>query len=461
MTARQQPELARVLGPWAAAAIVVGTMIGTGIFIVPADMARTAGRPALVYLAWIVGGVLSLSGALAYAELGAAIPEAGGEYAYLTRAFGPQWGFLFGWMHSIVGRPASIATIAAGLLRFWSFLDPRVATPLFTVPGPGTAQSHFVFTAAQPLAVVAIAAVTGLNYLGVRLCGRVQVLLTAIKLGAIVAVIVAGLVLAHPGPVGAPASVAGVGLGGFFAALVAALWAYDGWSNVNLVGSEVTVPGRNIPRALVAGVSLVLVLYVLMTAACFHGLSYAEVAASPHVASDLMARLAGPGVARWLTVAMIICALGTLNSSILSGARVDYAMARDGLFFSLARGIHPRFRTPARALVFQGCLASVLALTGTFEDLFSLFIFAQWIFYALATASVIRLRQKEPALPRPYRAWGYPVLPLLFVAGAAGVTLSLLLQRPLRSLAGLIVILAGLPFYQRWKKVPAGFSTER
>jgi APA family basic amino acid/polyamine antiporter len=158
---------------------------------------------------------------------------------------------------------------------------------------------------------------------------------------------------------------------------------------------------------------------------------------------------------------MIICALGTLNSSILSGARVDYAMARDGLFFSLARGIHPRFRTPARALVFQGCLASVLALTGTFEDLFSLFIFAQWIFYALATASVIRLRQKEPALPRPYRAWGYPVLPLLFVAGAAGVTLSLLLQRPLRSLAGLIVILAGLPFYQRWKKVPAGFPTER
>lgn len=448
MRANQPPELVRVLGSWAATAIVIGTMIGTGIFIVPADMARTAGAPQAVYLAWILGGLLSLFGALAYAELGAAIPETGGEYAYLTRAFGARWGFLFGWMHSLVGRPASIATIAAGLLRFWSFLDPRVMHPLFAIPASNPA-GGFLFTWAQPLAVLAIVVVTAINYLGVRLGGRVQVLLTALKVGVIVAVIGIGFAWGprSVAPHHAPFSPT---LPGFFAALVAALWAYDGWSNVNLVGSEVTAPERTIPRALLGGVSTVLLLYVLITAACFRLLPFEEVARSPHVVSDMMVRVAGPSAARWLTVAMIICALGTLNSSILSGARVDYAMARDGLFFRLARGIHPRYRTPARALLFQGCLASVLALTGTFEDLFSLFIFAQWIFYGLATASLMRLRRLEPDLPRPYRSRGYPLLPSLFVLGAAGVTLSVLLDRPVRSGLGLLVILAGLPFYRRW-----------
>jgi APA family basic amino acid/polyamine antiporter len=454
---RKPFELVRGLGPWAASAIVIGTMIGTGIFIVPADMARTVGTPGLVFAVWVVGGALSLFGALAYAELGAAIPVAGGEYAYLGRAYSPVWGFLFGWQHSIVGRPASLATIAAGLLRFWGFLMPTVMAPLavWHTRLPFSHQPYdFVFTPAQPLAAAVIALVTGVNYLGVRLGGQVQVALTVIKVAVVAAVVAIGFALSgHGTGAAAPAATAGgTAVGGFLTALVAALWAYDGWSNVNLVGEELTEPEKNIPRALVTGVIFVALAYMGVSAACFRALPFAAVASSPHVASDVVAKFAGRTAADWLTIAMVVCALGTLNSSILSGARVDYAMARDGLFFRATRSIHPKHRTPAGALIFQACLAGVLALTGTFEDLFSLFIFAQWIFYALATASVIWLRHKEPALPRPYRAWGYPVFPVLFVLGAAALTMNLWLERPVRSSIGLVLILAGLIFYRDWRR---------
>lgn len=458
---KQRLELVRGLGAWASAAIVVGTMIGTGIFIVPADMARNAGSIGVVMAVWVVGGALTLFGALSYAELGAALPEAGGEYAYLRRAMSPTSGYLFGWMHSIIGRPVSIATISAGLLRFWGFLMPSTATPIFTWhthPPFGGAPYTFVFIWAQPLAVLAIAAITFINCLGVRLGGQVQVTLTAIKISAVLAVV--GLGFAFSG--GTTANVhplfAGRGvstLGGFLTALVGALWAYDGWSNVNLVGSEVINPEKNIPRALVGGVAAVGGLYILMTLACFYVLPFSAVASSAHVASDVIERVTGRGTALWLTLAMIVCALGTMNSSILSGARVDYAMARDRLFFRSLADVNEKYRVPVRALIFQGCLASLLALTGTFEELYSLFIFAGWIFYGLATASVFWLRVKEPDLPRPYRTWGYPVVPALFVLGALALTVNLWLARPWRCTIGLVLILAGLFFRRSWQRETA------
>lgn len=455
MSAERRPlELVRGLGPWAAAAIVIGTMIGGGIFIVPAQMAQMAGTPFLVYAVWVGGGILTLFGTFAYSELGAAIPEAGGEYPYISRGFGRMWGFLFGWMHSMVGRPSSIATIAAEVLLFWGFLDPRVLQPLATIsiPLPWSSTPHpFVFTMAMPLAVVVIVLVTFVNYLGVKLGGQVQVALTVVKLAAVAAVILAGFAfVAHPAAVQQAAEHAGT-VSGLFAALVAALWAYDGWNNLNLVGSEVKEPSRNIPRALVGGVSVVMILYILTTLVCFLALPFAQVAASQHVVSDVMSRIAGAGVATWLTVAMLISALGTLNSSILTGARVDYAMARDKRFFSIAGGIHPRFRTPASALIFQCVLASILALTGAFYALASLYIFVQFIFYAMAVAAVIRLRRIEPNLSRPYRTWGYPVFPLLFIFGAIAVSVSVLIAQPLRSGLGLVVILIGFFFYRFWE----------
>jgi len=466
LTAQQGPqaankrlELVRGLGPWASAAIVVGTMIGTGIFLKPAEMAREGKSVSIVFAAWIVGAILSIFGALSFAELGAAIPEAGGEYAYLRRGFGPTWGFIFGWMHSIVGRPASMASIAAGIARFLSFLMPAVGAPLFTLHFPGLTgwmrPYDFVFTWAQPVAVLWLLIMTIVNYLGVRLGGAVQVVLTFVKIASVLIVIGVAFFLsgntAHPADPIWPVAGAGV-VGAFLAALAAALWAYDGWEDLNLVGSEVKNPERNFPLALVGGVSVVTAIYLLFSAACLRVLPFESVVNSSHIASDVVEYVAGRGAAFWVTLAMVISAIGSLNSSVLSGARVPYAMARDGIFFKIADGIHPRFLTPARALIFQGVLAGLMALTGTFEELSNLFIFAAWIFYGLAVVALFRLRQTEPNMPRPYRCWGYPWVPGIFVAGAMALTVSLWLQRPGRSSIGLLLIVAGLPFYRHWAR---------
>jgi basic amino acid/polyamine antiporter, APA family len=462
-TTEKRIDLVRGLGAWASAAIVVGTMIGTGIFLKPAEMAREGRFVSVVFAAWIIGGVLSLFGALAFAELGAMIPEAGGEYAYLRRGFGPLWGFLFGWMHSIVGRPSSLASIGAGLVRFLSFLVPAIGGPIFTmhiaVPGltHWIAPYDFVFTWAQPLAVFWIVGMTGVNYLGVRLGGAVQVFLTAIKITSVAIVIGVAFFAPHaaigtaPDPVW-PSTLSGGVFSAFLAALAAALWAYDGWEDLNLVGSEVENPARNFPRALVGGVTVVALIYFLFSAACLKVLPFAAVATSSHIASDVVEHVAGRGAAAWITVAMVISALGSMNSSVLSGARPTYAMARDGLFFKIADGVNAKYRTPGRALVFQCVLASLMALTGTFEELTSLFIFAGWIFYGLAVVALFRMRKTEPNLPRPYRCWGYPWVPGLFVAGALALTFNIWLERPGRSSIGLLLILAGVPFYWYWSR---------
>jgi basic amino acid/polyamine antiporter, APA family len=463
-------ELVRGLGPWASGAIVVGTMIGTGIFLKPAEMAREGRFVSIVFAAWIIGGVLSLFGALSFAELGAAIPEAGGEYAYLSRGFGAVWGFLFGWMHSIVGRPSSASSIAAGLVRFLGFLVPAITTPLFTVhiAIPGLTSwlkpYDFVFTWAQPTAVFWLALMTGVNYLGVRLGGAVQVFLTAIKVFSVLLVIGVALFAPTAGP-HAPDPVWPTGLnagvfGAFLAALAAALWAYDGWEDLNLVGSEVQNPARNFPRALVGGVSLVALIYLLFSAACLRILPFQSVAGSQHIASDVVQQVAGRGAASWITLAMAISAIGSMNSSVLSGARVGYAMARDGIFFRIAGGIHRKYRTPGRALIFQGTLASLMALTGTFEELTNLFIFAGWIFYGLAVVALFRLRRREPEMPRPYRCWGYPWVPGIFVAGALALTVNIWIARPGRSSIGLLLILAGLPFYRYWSRTASNRSNQ-
>ena len=458
-------ELVRGLGAWASGAIVVGTMIGTGIFLKPAEMAQEGRSVSIVFAAWIVGAILSIFGAFSFAELGSMIPEAGAEYAYLRRGFGPVYGFLFGWMHSIVGRPSSLASIAAGMMRFLSFLVPAVAAPLFTVhiaiPGwTGWIKPYdFIFTWAQPLAVVWLLIMTGVNYLGVRLGGAVQVFLTAIKITSVAIVIAVAFFAPARVQAGglepfwpAAGTTAAATFSAFLAALAAALWAYDGWEDLNLVGSEVENPEKNFPRALVGGVGLVAVVYLVFSAACLKVLPFETVAASPHIASDVVTHIKGSTAANWITLAMVISALGSMNSSVLSGARVGYAMARDKIFFKIVDGIHSKFRTPGPSLIFQGILASLMALTGTFEELTNLFIFAAWIFYGFAVVALFRMRKTEPYLPRPYRCWGYPWVPGIFVAGALALTFNVWLERPGRSTIGLLLILAGLPFYRHWSR---------
>src|SRR5437667_9139886 len=362
-------------------------------------------------------------------------------------------------MHSIVGRPSSMASIAAGIARFLSFLIPAVAAPIFTWHFPGiggwTKPYDFVFTWAQPVAVLWLVIMTIVNYLGVRLGGAVQVVLTIVKIASVLLVIGVAFFSggsAHPADPIWPAALDGGILAAFLAALAAALWAYDGWEDLNLVGSEVEEPQKNFPRALLGGVSLVALIYLLFTWACLNVLPFETVAASQHIASDVVAHIKGATAASWITFAMVISALGSMNSSVLSGARVGYAMARDGIFFKIVGGIHPKFRTPSRSLIFQGVLASLMALTGTFEELTNLFIFAAWIFYASAVVALFRMRKTEPDLPRPYRCWGYPWVPGIFVAGALALTINIWIDRPGRSSIGLLLILAGLPFYRRWSQ---------
>jgi amino acid transporter len=458
----ERSDLVRGLGLWSAIAIVIGDTIGTGVFLVASDMARTVGSATLVLVAWILGLFIVLLGAFCYAELGAAFPKAGGPYVYLSRGLGPLWGFLFGWMSSFLERPVAMATLAAGFVRFSGFLFPIVATPLFA----GHIGSYeFVFTTAQPLAALIVILVTAVNYFSVRMGGAIQVLLTSLKMGTILVIVVGGVLFgAKHVAVAAPAVVPfGMGtIGALLTALVPAMWAYNGFNDLGDLGEEIVHPQKNIPRAIILGLLTVGGLYLMANVVYFHVLPFAQAATSEHVASDVVQSFAGSRGAAWLTVAMAISALGALHVVVMTGARIPYAMARDGVFFRFAERLHPSYRTPSGALIFLGAVAALLALTGTFEELYSLFVFAVWIFFALAAIALLRLRKVEPNLVRPYRAWGYPLTPLIFLAAAVALTVNLWMVRPVRSSLGLGVILLGIPFFYRWRKRPgsavAGFG---
>src|SRR6266851_4619951 len=442
-------ELIRGLGLWSATAIVIGDTIGTGIFLVSSDMARAVGSARLVFAAWIIGGIIVLFGAFCYAELGAAFPKAGGPYVYLSRGLGPVWEFLFGWMSSFLERPVAMATLAAGFMRFMGFLFPVVTTPLFTAH---FGRYEFSFTAAQPLAALVVIAVTAFNCLSVKMGGAIQVLLTSLKIGTILLIVVAGLIFRkHNASAVVRGATLGAGtIGTLLTALDPAMWAYNGFNDLGDVGEEIQRPERNIPRAIIIALFTVCGLYLLANVIYFRILPFASLAQSQHVASDVVQSFGGSRGAVLLTIAMAISALGALHVVVLTGARIPYAMARDGVFFQFSKRLHPSFRTPTGALIFLGTIAAVLALSGTYEELYSLFVFAVWIFFALTAIALIRLRIREPELSRPYRAWAYPLSPLIFLVAAVALTANLWMVRPVRSTLGLSVILGGIPFFYRW-----------
>jgi len=443
---------------WSATAVVIGAMVGQGIFLYTSQMARDVGSAPLVLAVWLVGGVVVLFGTLCYAELGAAMPEAGGDVVYLSRGLGPVWGFLYGWAVTLLQKPASAAVIAAGLLRLAAFLMPSVATPLLTwqLRAPFLTQPYkFTLTFAQLLAAVLITVMAAINYFGVHTAGRIQMILTGLKLVAVVTIIALGLILGKAGgitsdPLNPPLTLRTAGL--FLAALVPAMAGYNGFQYLGSVGGEIVNPQKNIPRAAILGLLSVIVLYLLINLAYFRVLTFSQVAYSQHVASDAVGLIAGRTGATWLTIAMMISALGALHVGFLTGPRVPYAMAHEGQFFSFAKRIQPTFHTPSGALVFQGCVTVLLVLTGTFEELYSLSVFSVWVFFLPTVAALIRLRIKEPALSRPYRAWGYPWTPLAFAGAALAMTLNLWWNRPGRSSIGLAIILCGIPFFSFWRK---------
>ena len=440
-----KPSLSRDLGISHASAIVVGTVIGSGIFLVPAEMMQAVGSAWLVYVAWIVGGALSLAGAITYAELGAMKPQAGGEYVYIRDAYGPLSGFLYAWTWFAVAKPASIATLTVGLVRILGTF------PALAFFNHAAISAPFVITYGQLVAIVAAALITGLNYIGIKRAGDFQLVFTLLKIVIIVAVSVLVFTASSGTWRNFATSFAGAtgGFAGFMAALVAALWAYDGWNDLNMVSGEIRDPGRAIPIALIVGVGVVAALYMVTNAAVQYVLPAASIAASPRPMSEATAVAIGAWGAAIVSAGMAVSILVTLNGTIMSGARVPFAMSRDGYFFKSMAEVHPRFHTPSIALIVQLGLSIVLLLfAGSFRQLFSLAIFAEWLFYMIAASTVFVLRKKEPDTPRPYRTWGYPVVPAIFIIAAAVLLYYTFTENIRNSAWGVVVITAGVPIYR-------------
>jgi APA family basic amino acid/polyamine antiporter len=434
-------DLPRVLGATQATAIVVGTIIGSGIFLVPREMMQDVGSSALVYLAWIVGGLLSLFGAMTYAELGAMMPYAGGEYVYLRGAYGDTTAFLYMWTWFAVAKPASIAAVTIGLARTLGFF-PAFHWLGDAVPGPVPLLWSQVF------AIGVTWFITGLNYLGIKKAADFQLVFTALKV--VLILIVAGLCYASASgslsnfTTTLPHAMGGVT--GFMAALIATLWAYDGWNDLTMVAGEVRHPERSLPIALIGGLFIVGFLFMATNAAIQYILPAAQIAASERPAVAALSVVAGPAGAGFVAAAMALSIFVTLNGTIMSGARIPYAAARDRLFFRQFAHIHPRWQSPSTSLIVQAGLSTVLLFfLSRFQQFFELAVFAEWLFYMLTATTVFVYRRRRPGAPRPYRVWGYPVLPALFVLCATAVLISSYLSNLKGSLLGTGLILIGLP----------------
>jgi len=439
--AEPRAHLLRALGVSEACSIVVGTIIGSGIFLVPSEMMQAVGSAKLVYVVWLVGGLLSFFGALTYAELGAMKPQAGGEYVYVRDAYGPLAGFLYAWTWFLIAKPASIATITTGLVRILG---------TFSIFGFFSNSAVGPITYGQFVAIAATLLISFLNYIGIRRAGEFQLVFTVLKVAIILAIVFIGFTYGAGDWGHFSGSYAGAkgGIAGFMAALVAALWAYDGWNDLNMVSEEIREPERNIPIALIVGVATVGALYMLVNAAVQYVLPANAIAASPRVASDAIGLVVGAAGAAIVSAAMALSMLVTLNGTTMSGARVPFALARDRYFFSALAEVHPRYHTPSVAIIAQAVLAITLLLFGgNFRQFFSLAIFAEWLFYMIAASTIFVFRRRDPQARRPYRVWGYPVVPTLFVL-ASGVLLYYTFTDNLRNSAlGCLVILAGVPVF--------------
>jgi APA family basic amino acid/polyamine antiporter len=434
--------LLRDLGASQAASIVVGVVIGSGIFLVPAEMMQAAGSARLVYLAWIVGGIFSFFGAVTYAQLGAMKPQSGGEYVYIRDAYGPLAGFLTGWTWTVVVKPSSLAAISMGIVRVianfpsLSFLSARVG--------------NIPLTWGQLVAMGFVIFVSLVNYIGVRRAGNFQLAFTILKIVLIVAISALAF-SAHGSWSHFAEKYSGAigGVAGFFAALTAALWAYDGWSDLNMVAEEVRDPERNVPLALVGGLVMIGALYMLVNAAVQYALLAVSVAQSSSPMSDAVhASFLGAGAAIVVSAVMVISLTSSLNGVAMSGSRMAFALARDGNFFSGLAKVHPRFRTPHVAIAAQAILSvGFLLIGGNFRQLFTLAIFAEWLSYMAASSSLFVFRQKMGAPEYQAQFWQYPMAPAIFIVASAALLYFTFTSNLKYSALGSLVILAGIPVY--------------
>jgi APA family basic amino acid/polyamine antiporter len=446
--------LRRVLGAWDGALITIGGVIGTGIFITTADIARVLPHGGLVLAVWAVGGLLTLAGALTYAELGVLYPDAGGIFTFLKEAYGPLPGFLYGWAAFAVIMSGGIAALAVAFGIYLGSFFPFFAIDhvLLAVPVDPLGWT-WTLSGGQLAAAGAIVVLTAVNYFGVREGAGVQNALTLIKVAAIAAFAGLGFLVPARATVGLAAPLPETGiLAAFGVGMIAALWTYDGWYGVSFSAGEMRDPGRSIPRGLIAGTAIILALYLALNVVYLRALPLDAMAGTPRIGETAAAALFGPGGGRAVAAAVVVSTFGCLAATILYSPRIYLAMARDGVFFRSLAAVHPRFRTPARSLVAQSGWALVLTVSGTYEQLYTYVVFAAVLFHVAAGAAVFVLRKKRPDAPRPYRVWGYPWVPALFIAASCVLVGNTLWEKPVQSLWGLGLVALGLPAYAWWRR---------
>jgi len=433
-----QPRLKRVLSLMDATMINAGGIIGSGIFMVPATVALYTASSSLFFMVWILGGVVSLFGALSVAELGAAMPKAGGQYVFLNEAYGPVWGYLYGWSAVVVINTASMAAVGVAFAEYLKFF--------YTISD----------LAVKEIAIFSIILLTIINIVDVKSGARFQNVFTFAKLGAILGVILLGLFLEGGSTQNfsplftdrSPLSLIGpLGL-----AMVAVLWTFDGWIFVTYVAGEVKNPGRNIPLSLIFCMVIVVSVYLALNIVLVYVLGFDQMIGSELVMADAASKFIGGKGAAIVTIIILISLIGANNGFILTSARINYAMARDNRFFKQAAIIHPKFQSPANALIIQCIWACILTFSGTFNQLITYIIFASWIFYGMSAGAVIILRKKKPDMERPYQIPFYPWIPIIFILFAIFLTVNTILEAPRDAAIGTGLILAGLPLYYYWKK---------
>ncbi len=451
MSNSEQPGLAQRLGLTTAIAVVIGSIIGSGIFLVPQKIAFTLNDAGWIIAVWIFGGLLSLAGALTNAEIAGMIPAAGGQYVYFREIYGDFPAFLYGWTTFIVYQTGSIAAIAVAFAKYLGYFFPGLNTiqinfGLFVMPEVGI----------KLVAIGAILFVMTVNYFGVQFGGFMQRLFTSLKVLAIGGIVFVCFTFGtRTGHLYTPffGTFHGTSLiSAFGIALVAVLWAYDGWNSVTYLAGEVKDAQRNIPIALVAGTSAVIIIYILANLAYMYVLPVSQIAHSHLVASDAISQIFGINGAALIAIAVMISTFGTVNATTMTTARVYFAMAKDKLFFKGIARVHPKYKTPHVSLIVQGIWASLLTLTGTYDQLFTYVIFASWLFYALGTFGIFVLRKKRPDAPRPYKTVGYPIVPLLFVIVAVWFVVNTIITDPRDSLIGLGLVMLGVPAYIYWNR---------
>lgn len=460
MNTAESPRLERSIGLIGAMSLVMGSVIGSAVFLTTGIMAQRMPSPGLLLLAWIVGGVLALAGGLTCAELSAMYPQSGGWYVFLNEAYGPVWGFLFGWAGMLVILTGSIAAVAAGFAEYFSYFFPSLSTSriLLSMPVPWGAVH---ISAGQLVAASSIAILGAVNYVGVRMGNAVQSVLTIIKVMGIAAIPFLALSV-HPAKPNFTSLTANVAhpLSSFGVAMIAVLWAYSGWDYLCFASGEIKDPNRNLPRALILGISALVFLYVAINLAYLFALRLDQMQGVERIAERAVGALIGSAGAAAVAAGVMISCFGCNASCVIPVSRVCYALSAGGLFFKAPASVHSKYRTPHIAIVGTCAWAAILTLTGTYEQLYTYVVFTALLFNVAGGMTIFKLRRIRPDQPRPYRTFGYPLVPAVFVFSTGVLLLNTLLERPVESLSGLILVALGLPAYWYWNRKKAAVSVE-